>query len=412
MLGRTNNKRNPWMALWYNRSMQLFHRARRSLPNLFVHRLRISRLPLLLRIILGFVASLLLVAGLSWLSRGWFTPTVDLGPQQTVTTINPKVGVHTRLTDEVEPWKIKRTLELVRELGAPWIVEYFPWAYVESRPGRYDWAHHDLVINHAHRQGLTIIARLGFVPEWARPEGTTPLYLDEAHFADFANYAAQFVTRYRDKVKYIIIWNEPNLNLEWGYAGVDPAKYVTLLRAVYPAVKAANPAVQVLAGALAPTLAPPGSVDGMNDLAYLQAMYDHGAAPYFDQLAIHAYGWYSEPAEPPAPEVVNFRRSELLYAVMVQNGDGAKRAMITEGGWNDHPRWTRAVRPGQRITYTIAAYQYALDEWPWLDAVCFWAFRYPWDAMSYQDYFTFVRTDFEPKPIYLEVQKYATESVP
>ena len=27
-------------------------------------------------------------------------------------TQNPKMGVHTRLTDEVEPWKIQRTLEM------------------------------------------------------------------------------------------------------------------------------------------------------------------------------------------------------------------------------------------------------------------------------------------------------------
>src|SRR5262249_53127084 len=45
---------------------------------------------------------------------------VPLGPQQTVQTINPKMGIHTRLTDEVEPWKIKKTLEMVREMGAPW----------------------------------------------------------------------------------------------------------------------------------------------------------------------------------------------------------------------------------------------------------------------------------------------------
>ena len=46
---------------------------------------------------------------------------IELGPQQAVTTVNPKMGVHTRLTDEVEAWKIKRTLEMVREMGAPWI---------------------------------------------------------------------------------------------------------------------------------------------------------------------------------------------------------------------------------------------------------------------------------------------------
>ncbi len=333
--------------------------------------------------------------------------TVPLGPQRSVTTVNPKLGIHTRLTDEVEPAKIKRTLEMVREMGAPWIVEYFPWAYVEQQPGRLIWDHTDLVIDHAERQGLTVIARLGFVPDWARPQDSSPLYLDEEHFADFGRYAAEFVKRYAGRVDYVILWNEPNLTLEWGFAPVDPAKYVKLLQVVYPMIKAANPDVKVLAGALAPTLAPAGSTDGMNDLTYLQAMYDLGAADYFDILAIHAYGWYSDPDEPPAPDVVNFRRAELLRDIMVANGDGDKSAMITEGGWNDHPRWTRAVRPGQRIDYTIRAYQLALDQWPWMDAVCLWVFRFPWDAKSYQDYFTFVRTDFKPKPIYDEVQRYA-----
>ena len=359
---------------------------------------------------IGLLVALLLV--LWWVGQRLYRSyvvNVPLGPQRTVVTSNPKIGVHTRLTDEVEPWKIKRSFEMVREMGAPWIVEYFPWAYAEPEPGRYDWNHHDLVINHATRQGLTVIARLGFVPQWARPNETTPLYLDEEQFPAFANFAAQFAERYQDQIHYIIIWNEPNLSLEWGYAPVDPAKYVAMLRVVYPAIKAVNPNVQVLAGALAPTLAPPGSPDGMNDLLFLQAMYDHGAADYFDILSIHAYGWYSEPDEPPDPDVVNFRRSELLYQIMVENGDGGKTAMITEGGWNDHPRWTRAVRPGQRIQYTIRAYELAQEAWPWMEAICFWAFRYPWDAKSYQDYYTFVSGDFEPKPIYLDIQRYAQE---
>lgn len=335
---------------------------------------------------------------------------VPLGPQQAVRTANPKTGIHTRLTDEVEPWKIKRTLTMVREMGAPWVVEYFPWAYIEEQPGRYNWVHADQVVAHAARQGLTLIARLGFAPQWARPQDTSPLYLEEDRFDDFARFAAAFVARYQNKIRYVIIWNEPNLALEWGYQPPDPARYTALLRAVYPLVKEANPQVQVLAGALAPTLAPPGSEAGMNDLIFLQAMYDAGAAPFFDTLAIHAYGWHFAPDDPADPEVVNFRRTELLRAIMERNGDGHKRAMITEGGWNDHPRWTRAVRPSQRITYTIRAYTIAEQEWPWLEAVCLWVFRFPWDQKSYQDYFTFVQTDFEPKPLYTEVQRY-TEGV-
>ena len=366
------------------------------------------RRPLLLGLISLVLLSLSLATAVQLARRQGAR--VPLGPQQAVQTINPKLGIHTRLTDEVEPWKIKRTLQMVRELGSPWVVEYFPWAYIEEQPGRYNWAHADLVVDHAARQGLTLIARLGYAPQWARPKDTSPLYLQEEHFADFARFAATFVARYGAKVQYVIIWNEPNLALEWGYQPPDPVKYTKMLQAVYGAVKEANPQVQVLAGALAPTLAPPGSEAGVNDLYFLQAMYDAGAAAHFDILAAHAYGWHFAPDDPADPEVINFRRVELLRAIMERNGDGAKQVMITEGGWNDHPRWTRAVRPSQRIAYTIRAYTIAQEEWPWLSAACLWVFRFPWEQKSYQDYFTFVQTDFEPKPIYLEVQRYAQGS--
>jgi hypothetical protein len=172
-------------------------------------------------------------------------PLVEVGPQRHVTTSNAKLGVHTRLTDEVEEWKIQRTLEMVREMGAAWIVEYFPWAYVEpNRPGEARWGHSDMVIRHAAAQGLNIVARLGFVPQWARPKETTPLYLPAGSYEAFGDYVYEFVARYREEVGYIVIWNEPNLSLEWGYRPVDPAAYVELLRVAYGRAKEANPDVR------------------------------------------------------------------------------------------------------------------------------------------------------------------------
>ena len=336
---------------------------------------------------------------------------VTVGKPRQVHTVNPKIGVHTRLTDEVEEWKIKRTLEMVRQMGAPWIVEFFPWAYYEPEKGVFYWQHPDVVIDHARAQGLTVIARFGLTPAWARPnpeQQPTPLtYLDEAHYDDLADFVYAFVERYRGRVDHVIIWNEPNLTFEWGQRQVDPAGYVRLLRAVYPRAKTANPDVQVLAGALAPTLAPPGHPEGMDDLVYLQRMYDAGATDYFDALAAHTYGLKFPPDDPPAADKINFRRVELLREIMVANGDGDKPVYITETGWNDHPRWTKAVRPYARMQYTVEAYDLALQEWDWCQTLAVWAFRYPWDAKSFQDYFTFVGVDFRLKPVYLEVQRYA-----
>jgi hypothetical protein len=354
---------------------------------------------------MGVLALLALLAGTP------IYPLVALGPQQTVRTVNPKMGIHTRLTDEVEPWKIKRTLEMVREMGVPWIVEYFPWAYHEPAPGRFDWSHADLVVDHARRQGLTVIARLGFVPEWARPDPeiqpTTFTYLDAEQYDAFAGYVGAFVEHFRGRVDHVVIWNEPNISLEWGYRPVDPEGYTQLLRAVYPRAKAANPGVVILGGALAPTLAPPGDPEGMNDLEYMRRMLAAGAGDAMDGLAVHAYGWQMPPDAPADAAVVNFARTELLRDLLVKAGHEELPIYITEGGWNDHPRWTKAVQPTQRAAFTLRAYEKALEEWPWCQAVVLWAFRFPRPANTYQDYFTFVTTDFTPKPIYYAVQRYA-----
>jgi hypothetical protein len=334
-------------------------------------------------------------------------PLIVPGPQQTVVTANAKLGFHTRLTDEVEPWKIKRSLQMVREAGAPWMVEYFPWAYYEPEKGRFDWTHADLVVDYAVAQGLTVIARLGFVPVWARPKDTTFTYLDADGYADFGDYVAAFVQHFRGRVSYVLIWNEPNLAAEWGNRPPDPAGYTELLKIAYARAKEIDPSVTVLAPALAPTLAPVGNPWAMEDLAFLQAMYDAGAAPYFDALAAHTYGWGFPADDPPAADKVNFRRVELLRPIMEANGDGAKEVFITETGWNDNPRWTKAVKPGLRIEYTVEAARMARDDWPWCRALVFWVLRFPRPQLTYQDAFTFVASDFTPKPVYEALQEHA-----
>jgi hypothetical protein len=342
-------------------------------------------------------------------------PYVILGAPQAVETEHPITCVHTRLTDEVEEWKIQRTMQMVREMGATTIVEFFPWPYIEPQQGVYSWEHSDMVVRHARAQGLRVIARLGLVPKWAQPygddddvEGDTSLnHLEPDRFYDFGQFVEAFTAHYRGEVDAIIIWNEPNLAFEWGYQEVLPQRYVSLMQFAYPAAKRGNPEVTVLAGALAPTLEPVGSQYGMNELDYLAGLYEWGIADYYDALAVHTYGFKFPAEEPPAPDVLDFRRVELLREIMVANGDGNKPVVITESGWNDHPRWTKAVRPGQRIAYTIDGFEYAEANWPWLEELCVWAFRYPAPTYSFPDYFTLVSTDFTPRPIYYELQAWA-----
>jgi hypothetical protein len=372
-------------------------------------------------------APLVALALLAWLLLQVQPPQVlvTLGPQQTVVTNNALAGLHTRFVDEAEAWKIKRGLEMIREMGAPWVVEFFPWAYYEQRKGQFDFASADRIVDHANRQGLTVIARLGFVPAWARPSQTTFTHLDPEHYADFADFAAAFAAHFKGRVSHFVVWNEPNLQNEWGMRRVDPAAYVEMLRAVYPAIKRANPGSVVLAGALAPTTERNRDM-ALSDLAYLEEMYaaverkvqnaNEGAIENpkskiqnlpWDALAVHNYGATMPPEAPPAPDTINFRRAELLREIMTKHGDDSP-IYITETGWNDDVNWVNGVTPAQRIDYTLRALDYAKANWPWLRSVAFWVFKLPAPARGYRDHFTFVTPSLAPLPIYEEVKRALT----
>ena len=334
------------------------------------------------------------------------TQPLHLPAQQQVATSNPKVGIHTRLAGFGSEELTERTFTQVREMGASWAVELFPWAYVQPRSRfGYDWAGADMIINHARRQGITVVARLDVVPAWARPANTTDRFLDADRYEDYAAYVAAFLERYRPLgVRHVIIWNEPNLAGEWGQRRPDPAAYAALLKAVYPRAKAAAPDAVVIAGALSPGPDLGGGEARLNDITYTEQFYAAGGGSFFDMWAVHSYGAQSPPDAAPAPDVVNFRRTELTRALLVAHGDAAKKLIITEGGWNDSARWSAAVLPSQRVRYTVDAYRLA-QEWPWLEAACMWQLGTPWRTYTYQDAWNFTGYDGTPKAIYWAVRE-------
>ncbi len=352
-------------------------------------------------ILLPILAVLLLVAAATQFIAPRTYPPPRLGPQQAVQTRNPKIGVHTRLSGTEDETALAEQFGQVRDMGGSWIVELFPWAYVQPRgPRAYDWRGADLLVAHARRQGLQIVARLDIVPEWARPPRATDRQLDPDAYDDFARYAAAFATRYSDTVRYVTIWNEPNLQFEWGSRPPDPGAYAAMLKVVYPAIKAASPDTLVVGGALSPG----PSIDGvrMDDLRFLRDTLDAGAP--FDVLGVHSYG-AREPADAePHPDRVNFRRVEV-YRDLLREAGRRMPLIVTEGGWNDHPRWSGAVTPAERLRWTVDAYRLA-EGWDDVVAVCFWQFRGPL-THGYQDNFGFVAADGTPRAIYWAVREYA-----
>lgn len=331
--------------------------------------------------------------------------------------VNP-YGVNTFLADDVEHWKREKTMEMIAAAGIGWIKQGFLWSEIEpARGSHWDekyqqdaWKKYDEIVALAERYGVRIIARLDHTPAWARPPDTTP-HTPPSDPEDFARFVGTFVKRYRGRVQYIQIWNEPNLAKEWG-GRVDPAGYARLLRAAYRSAKAADPNVVVLSAPMAMTNE--RSDRAMPELDYWRALYALGAGEYFDVMCASAYGLDQPPTAPPDPATINVRRIELLRQLMVEAGDGDKAMWLNEYGWNAAPAtipadelvWRR-VSEEEQARWTPEGIAWMREHLPWVGVVSIWYFRQigtvpPSDPIYY---FRLVDVEFTPRPVYLTVQR-------
>jgi hypothetical protein len=361
--------------------------------------------------------------GLLDLSAQAVRPPLDLRPESAVpyAGVNP-YGINTFLEQEVEPAKRERQVQLIAEAGFHWIRQEFPWYDIEIEgkgdfedcrfpPCHPAWDKYDSIVDLAEQYGLQIIARLSSTPAWARTAvGGT--FAPPDRYSDFADYAAAVAERYRGRVRYFQVWNEPNGNGEWGEQPVDPEGYTRLLCETYARLKRVDPAIVVLAAALTPTNEVTG--DNLNEIIYLQRMYQAGAGACFDILAAQGYGLWSGPTDHRLnPITVNYSRHLYLRDLMVRSGDAHKAIWISEMNWNAVPDAIPDKRFGQasldqQARWAPLAYERAQKEWPWIGVINFWFFKRADDSAKDQAwyYFRMAEPDFSLMPVYESMKDY------
>jgi hypothetical protein len=273
----------------------------------------------------------------------------------------------------------------------------------------------------AEKHGLGIIARLSNPPAWSRAAGNDLGSLAPPDdYADYGDFVYAVVSRYKGRIQYYQIWNEPNIYPEWGEQPVDPEVYTELLKVGYTRAKEADPDVVIICGALASTIEVDYYPHGLNDFIFLQRMYDAGARDYFDVLAMQGYGLWSGPTDQRMqPRVLNFSRPLYIRDVMVRNGDESKPIWLSEMNWNAVPEGFPAGAPYGQVTeeqqarYVVEAYQRIQEEWPWVGVANFWFFKRKRATDLEKDrpeyYFRMVEPDFTPLPVYKALKEYANQ---
>jgi hypothetical protein len=270
-------------------------------------------------------------------------------------------------------------LDLVSEAGFDWFKYFVYWNTVdENRDRSYNWDSVDWRLDEACRHELHVLLRVERDPSDWTPIRDGEMAGWEAFFHDLTAHITQ--RRATCPFPYRValeIWNEPNLDFQWGDEPVDPGRYTEMVRRAYHGAKAADPHMLIVAGSLAPT---GGMPDGhaMNDVAFLEAMYAAGLQGHFDAISIHNYGFGGPPEDKTwGWGILNFRRAEDLHAVMTANGDGALPVWATEFGWllessACNAYWSdigfawQQVTAVQQADYLRRAFAYADANWPWM----------------------------------------------
>lgn len=265
-------------------------------------------------------------------------------------------------------------MRMVRDdLSMDWIKLQVRWEYIETEPGVYDWVVLDNAMRAADRFGVKVLASVVTSPEWALPDNQPEgMHGPPADTQDYVNFLATLMNRYPGQIQAIEVWNEQNLDREWASPrGLRADDYVELLRRAYQGIKAIDPNVMVVSGALSTTggcTNAQGVICAIDDFVYFDAMIEAGMLDYADCVGAHHNGynlapnfrWDDVPNDPTATfrgpfdnphHSWSFRSTLEYYANRVELAGGDQKLCVTEFGWAS----------GEDLTGVPAGWDYAVD---------------------------------------------------
>jgi hypothetical protein len=285
---------------------------------------------------------------------------------------------------------VQANLNLIQQLGVNSIRDEVFWQGVEPERGHYAIPRNsEYFVNAAAAAGLKPLLSLDYGnPLYDRADKPTS---DEAIEA-YARYAEFVVRHFQGKVSMYEIWNEWNGGVGKTTPGT-PEAYVKLLKIVYPRLKAIDPKLVIIAGAVSG-----GGVRG----PWLKQMLDAGALQSADAISFHQYIFSSNgPGKLPETLLQNIAKVEELIRTYNNNQDFP--LFLTETGWptNTGKSATSLQEAGDLAAQTVLlthSLSYLQGMW-WYD--------FQDDGLNpekTEDNFGLVHIDLTPKPGFVAIR--------
>jgi hypothetical protein len=198
------------------------------------------------------------------------------------------------------------------------------WTYLERSRGRYDWVNLDGWVGLAASHGVDYFFAFDGFPGWATSDRKTciPANMPGTEFcgalpsdpATIDEFVTALVTRYRGRIKYYEIWNEP-----YAKPFVEPTDLVAFAKRVIPLIRSLDPDARIIA----PSMNAPFGYH-----RYFERYYAAGGPTEVDIVSLHAYA--------DAPESLTPGGDQLgpLLPLVAKYGIASKPLWDTEGAWN------------------------------------------------------------------------------
>ncbi|MFC1708986.1 cellulase family glycosylhydrolase [Candidatus Omnitrophota bacterium] len=283
---------------------------------------------------------------------------------------------------------LEEAVKLLNEAGISFVRMDFLWEDVESKKGKFNFQKYDFIVDLLSKKSIRALGILDYSTFWSADAWNNP----PKNLDDFAAYVFEIVSRYKHRIKYWEIWNEPDSPIYWQPQD-DMKTYTELLKKSYEAAKKADPTCKVVLG-------------GMTSEGYyaIKSVYANGGKDYFDLINIHPF---VDPLNPNEIKKI-YTIYNNLERLKAQYNDKDKKIWFTEigcpgvGADKESKGWWmgQSASEEQQAQFLYIIYT-DIIELPNLEKV-FWAYFRDNNAhfKNDVDYFGLVRWDFSKKPAF------------
>jgi len=155
-------------------------------------------------------------------------------------------------------------MEKAAELGVKWTRLHARWEHIEKEKGEYRWEETDEAFEAVLKYGITPFVTLGQGhrmysgtgnyddPKLAEIYGESPAppVGSKVEMDAWLNFVGAVINRYKDRIQYWEIWNEPNHRKYWG-APPNGEDYGRLVKATVEKIRSIQPDATIAAGSMA-----------------------------------------------------------------------------------------------------------------------------------------------------------------